>query len=103
MFVSMSYAWELKVSVGGLGNVGIRTYINMDLFNKDAKKVFELDEYATSKKSVALVSGAPVMNYDKLMPMCENATEELLNPKLLNDIPCKAYLLIDTFFCQGKI
>lgn len=52
-------------------------HILMDLFNKDAK-VFKLDEYATSKKSVALVSGAPVMNYDKLMPMCENASEELL-------------------------
>ena len=59
--------------------LGVRTYINIDLFNKDAKKVFKLDEYATSKKSVALVSGAPVMNYDKLMPMCKNATEELLD------------------------
>lgn len=55
MFVSRYYAWEPKVSVGGLGNAGIRTYINMDLFNKDAKKVFKLDEYATSKKSVAIV------------------------------------------------
>lgn len=79
MFVSMSYAWEPKVSVGGLGNAGIRAYINMDLFNKDAKKVFKLEEYATSKKSVALVNGAPVLNYDKLMPMCENATEKLLD------------------------
>jgi len=51
----------------------------MDLFDKDAKKVFKLDEYATSKKGVALVSGAPILNYDKLMPMCKNATEELLD------------------------
>ena len=49
MFVSMSYALEPNVSVGGLENAGIRTYINMDLFNKDAKKVFKLDEYATEK------------------------------------------------------
>ena len=49
MFVSMSYALEPKVSVGGLENGGLRTYINMDLFNKDAKKVFKLDEYATEK------------------------------------------------------
>ena len=92
MFVSMSYALEPKVSVGGLENAGIRTYINMDLFNKDAKKVFKLDEYATSKKSVALVSGAPVMNYDKLMPMCKNATERLLEdlnkilPKIIKKV-----------------
>lgn len=92
MFVSMSYAWEPKVSVGGLGNAGIRSNINMDLFNKDAMKVFKLDEYATSKKSVALVSGAPILIYDKLMPMCENATEELLEdlnkklPKIIKKV-----------------
>ncbi len=78
MFVSMSYAWEPKVAFGGLGNAGIRTYINMDLFDKEAKKVFKLEEFATSKKGVALVSGAPIFNYDKLLPMCASATDELL-------------------------
>ncbi len=79
MFVSMSFAWEPKVAFGGLGNAGIRSYINMDLFNKEAKKVFKLEEFATSKKGVALVSGAPILNYDKLLPMCQNASEELLD------------------------
>ena len=79
MFVSLSYAWEPKVALGGLGNAGIRSYINMDLYNKDAKKVFKLDEFATSKKGVALVSGAPIFNYDKLLPMCASATDELLD------------------------
>jgi len=79
LFVSLSYAWEPKVALGGLGNAGIRSYINMDLFNKDAKKVFKLDEFATSKKGVALVSGAPIFNYDKLLPMCASATDELLD------------------------
>ena len=79
MFVSMSYAWEPKVAFGGLGNAGKRSYIYMDLFNKEAKKVFTLEEHATSKKGVALVSGAPILNYDKLLPMCQNATEELLD------------------------
>jgi hypothetical protein len=78
MFVSMSYAWEPKVAFGGLGNCGIRSYINMDLYNKEAKKVFKLDDFAVSKKGVALVSGAPIFNYDKLLPMCANATEELM-------------------------
>ena len=95
MFVYMSYAWEPKIALGGLGNAGIRTYINMDLFNSDAKKVFKLEESATSKKSVALVNGAPVFNYDKLMPMCENATERLLDdlnkniPKLTKKVDKK--------------
>ena len=79
MFVSLSYAWEPKVAFGGLGNAGIRSYINMDLYNREAKKVFKLDDFAVSKKGVALVSGVPVYNYDKLMPMCANATEELLD------------------------
>jgi hypothetical protein len=78
MFVSLYYGWEPKVAFGGLGNAGIRAYINMDLFNKEAKKVFKVDEFATSKKGVALVSGVPVLNYDKLLPMCESATDELL-------------------------
>ena len=47
MFISMSYAWEPKIAFGGLGNAGIRSYINMELFNKEAKKVFDLEEYAT--------------------------------------------------------
>ena len=79
MFVSLSYAWEPKVALGGLGNAGIRSYINMDLYNKDAKKVFKLDEFAISKKGVPLVSGAPIFNYDKLLPMCASATDKLLD------------------------
>ena len=85
MFVSLSYQWEPKVALGGLGNAGIRAFVNLELFDKDAKKVFKMQEYATSKKGVALVNGAPILNYDKLMPMCRNATEELqedLNKKI---------------------
>ena len=92
MFISMSYAWEPKVSVGGMGKAGIRAFIKMELFNKEAKKVFELDEQATSKKGVALIGGAPILDYDKLLPMCENATEILLEdlekklPKLIKKV-----------------
>jgi hypothetical protein len=92
MFVSMHYAWEPKVAFGGLGNAGIRAYINMDLFNKEAKKVFKMEEYAVSKKGVALISGAPVFDYDKLLPMCESASTELLDdlnkklPKLIKKV-----------------
>ena len=95
IFVSMHYAWEPKVSIGGMGKAGIRAFINIELFNKEAKKVFQLEEYATSKKGVALVSGTPILNYDKLLPMCENATELLLAdiskklPKLLKKVDKK--------------
>ncbi len=61
MFVSMNYAWEPKVSIGGMGKAGIRSFINIELFNREAKKVFQLEESATSKKGVALVGGAPIL------------------------------------------
>lgn len=95
MFVYMSYAFEPKVAIGGLGNAGIRAYMHMDLYNKEAKKVFKLNEYATSKKSVALVGGVPIMKLEKILPMCENGTEKLLAdmnkklPKLIKKIDKK--------------
>lgn len=85
MYVSLYYTWEPKIAFGGMGNVGIKANIRMELYNKEAKKVFSHDESAVSKKSVALVGAVPVMDYDKLIPMCQNATEMLtkdLNKKL---------------------
>jgi len=85
MYVSLYYTWEPKIAFGGMGNVGIKANIRMELYNKEAKKVFSHDESAVSKNSVALVGAVPVMNYDKLIPMCQSATEKLtadLNKKL---------------------
>jgi hypothetical protein len=77
MYITLYYTWEPKIALGGMGNVGIKAHIIMELYNREAKKVFSHEETAVSKKSVALVGAVPVMNYDKLIPMCENATEEL--------------------------
>ena len=92
MFVSMYFQWEPKIAVGGMGNAGVRAYISIDLFNKEAKKVFKMNEFATSKKGVALLNGVPVMNYDKLLPMCEDASDRLMEdlekklPKLVKKV-----------------
>ncbi len=92
MFVYMSYGYEPKVNIGGMGNAGIRAYMHMDLFNKEAKKVFKLDEYATSKKGVAMINGVPIMTSAKVLPLCANATEILLKdmekelPKLVKKV-----------------
>lgn len=92
MFVYMSYAYEPKVNIGGMGNAGIRAYMHMDLFNKEAKKVFKLDEFATSKKGVPMLNGVPIMTPAKVLPLCANATEVLLKdmdkelPKLVKKI-----------------
>ena len=78
MYISLYYTWEPKIALGGMGNVGIKANITMELYNSEAKKVFSHNESAVSKKSVALVGAVPVMNYDKLIPMCQNATEMLV-------------------------
>ena len=68
---------------------------NIDLFNKEAKKVFKMEEYATSKKSVPLINGVPIMTSEKVLPLCENATERLLEdlkkelPKLVKKVDKK--------------
>jgi len=95
MFVYIHYQFEPKISIGGMGNAGMRAFINIDLFNKEAKKVFKMEEYATSKKSVPLINGVPIMTSEKVLPLCTNATERLLEdlekelPKLVKKVDKK--------------
>ena len=92
MFVYMHYQFEPKVNIGGMGNAGMRAFINIDLFNKEVKKVFKLEEFATSKNSVPLINGVPIMTTQKILPLCANATERLLDdlgkelPKLVKKV-----------------
>jgi len=92
MFVYMHYQFEPKVNIGGMGNAGMRAFINIDLFNKEAKKVFKMEEFATSKKSVPLINGVPIMTTEKILPLCASATERLLEdlekefPKLVKKV-----------------
>ena len=78
MFVYLNYSFVPKLAVGGTGSAGIRATINFRLWNKEGKKVFDMSESAVSKKTVALVGGIPAMKLDKLLPMCENASAELM-------------------------
>jgi len=59
---------------------------------KKAKKVFKIREFATSKKSVGIVGGIPIMSADKLLPLCENATAEVVEDlsKKIKKIAAKA-------------
>lgn len=95
MFVYLHYQFEPKVNIGGMGNAGMRAFVNIDLFNREAKKVFKMEEYATSKKSVPLINGVPIMTTQKILPLCANATERLLDdldkelPKLVKKVDKK--------------
>lgn len=76
MFVSMGYDFVKKALPM---TAGIRAYVKIKLWNSEGKRVFSINEYATSKKSVAIVGGIPIMKVEKLLPLCENASEELMD------------------------
>ena len=75
MFVSMGYDF-IKKPVPF--TAGVRAFVRIKLWNKEGKKVFTINEYGTSKKSVGIVGGIPLMKPDKLLPLCESASEKLV-------------------------
>ena len=75
MFVSMGYEF-IKKTVPF--TAGVRAFIRIKLWNKEGKKVFAINEYGISKKSVGIVGGIPIMNPEKLLPLCESASEKLV-------------------------
>ena len=82
MFVNLEYAFVKKTVPF---TAGIQAYVSVRLYNKEGKKVFKIRKAANSKKSVGIVAGIPIMSPDKLLPLCENATAEViedLNKKL---------------------
>ena len=57
---------------------GVRAFVRIKLWNKEGKRVFSINEYGTSKKSVGIVGGIPLMKAAKLLPLCESASEKLV-------------------------
>lgn len=78
MFVFMSYDFVKKVAIGGMGSAGIRATCNIWLYNKEGKAVFKIVEGATSKGTVALIAGIPVISVEKILPLCQDATTRML-------------------------
>ncbi len=82
MFVSMGYEFVKKPMPF---TAGIMAYVRIIIWDKEGNKVFKHVEYATSKKTVAIVGGIPIMKPSKLLPLCESASEKLvadLNKKI---------------------
>lgn len=75
MFVSMGYDFVKKPMPF---TAGIRAYIRIKIWNKEGDKVVTINEYGTSKKTVAIVGGVPIMKVEKLLPLCESASEKLV-------------------------
>tara|TARA_B110000305_G_C19273202_1_gene555543 strand:+ start:142 stop:888 length:747 start_codon:yes stop_codon:yes gene_type:complete len=75
MFVSMGYDFVKKALPF---TAGVRAFVRIKVWNKEGKRVFTLNEYGTSKKTVAIVAGIPIMKVEKLLPLCESASEKLV-------------------------
>ena len=86
MFVFMRYGFYTKAAIGGLGAAGIRAVCHIWLYNKEGKAVFKIGEGATSKGTVALVAGVPLVSVEKILPLCKDATDRLLED-LMDRLP----------------
>jgi hypothetical protein len=75
MFVSMGYDFVKKPLPF---TAGIRAYVRIKIWNKEGKRVLTINEYGTSTKTVGIVAGIPIMDVDKLLPLCESASEKLV-------------------------
>ena len=76
MFVSMGYEFVKKTAPF---TAGVRAFVRIKLWNKEGKKVFAINEYGISKKSVGIVGGIPLMKPEKLLPLCESASKKLVS------------------------
>jgi hypothetical protein len=74
LFVSMDYEFESRAM--GFA-AGATAYLNMFLYDKKCDKVFRIRERAVSKGKVPAAAGIPIMNVQKIQPLCEDATNEL--------------------------
>ncbi|MFT6355653.1 MAG: hypothetical protein ACJAXD_002649, partial [Cryomorphaceae bacterium] len=89
MFVSLDYSFVKKIAVGGTGSAGMAAFARVKLWNREGKKVFADNESSTGKKSVAIIGGVPVMSLDKIIPLCQSATDRLI-VDLKKSLPKKA-------------
>jgi hypothetical protein len=89
MLVNIEYAFVKKMVPF---TAGVSAYVSIKLYNREGDKVFKIREFATSKESVGIVGGIPVMSPEKLLPLCENATQEVVEDlaKRLKKIAAKA-------------
>lgn len=75
MFVSMGYEFVRKMVPF---TAGVQAYVRIKIWNSEGKKVVTINETATSSGSVGIVAGVPIMSPEKLLPLCEDASAELL-------------------------
>jgi hypothetical protein len=85
MKVYLDFGMEKK-GLGGVALVKVNANLHILLFDKSGKKVFSTIETAMSQISGSEVHGIPFLTPKRVLPLCENAVDELMI-KLQQDMP----------------
>jgi hypothetical protein len=85
MKVYINFDMESR-GLGRMALVKINAHANIILFNRNGDKIFSVKEDAMSKKSGAQLAGIPFMTPEKILQLCESASDELMIA-LQNDLP----------------
>jgi hypothetical protein len=78
IFINITFEFSPKVAIGGMGTAAIYAYASMKIWNNKSEKVVNIYEGAVSKKSVSMVAGIPLCKTDKILPLCEEAADQLI-------------------------
>jgi hypothetical protein len=74
LFVTMDYEFQSRAMGFAAGAVA---YLNMFMYDKKCDKIFRIREQGVSKGKVPAVGGIPIMDVNKIQPLCQDATEVL--------------------------
>ena len=77
MFALIGFEFN-KTTMMGVGVAKIKAIYNLVCYNMDGKKVFDIYRDASSKKSVPVAAGFPIMKLEKIQPLCTSAADELM-------------------------
>lgn len=78
LFVSIDFSFEKGFGIGKTMSIKMRAFTRIVLYNKKGEKVWAINESERSKKTGVMVGGIPVVNPEKILPMCESALTELM-------------------------
>ena len=78
LFVRINFAFEKGFGIGNNMTLKMRAFTRIALYNKEGEKVFVINESERSKKTAVMIKGVPVVNPEKILPMCESALTELM-------------------------
>ena len=78
LFVYIDFGLVQGFGIGKTMTIKMRANTRIALYNKTGEKVFAFTEGENSKKTGVMIGGVPVINPEKLLPMCDSALEELM-------------------------